>query len=190
MKFCVTLDVEPDCGPGWIYSKPLAFEGVRVGIGQRLEPLFKRLGVKPVYLLSNVVLEDKAGVEVLAGLSSGCELGAHLHPEFIGPRKLFQNYAGCKGESNQCFLPPEIEAAKLENLTRLFEDRLGRRPLSFRAGRFSAGKNTFEALARLGYKVDTSVTPHIRWGDPTREKPVDFSAAPEQPYFIQTANGA
>jgi len=183
MKFCVTIDVEPDCGPRWVYANPLSFRGVSEGIAGRLEPLFQRLGVKPTYMISNVVLEDAASVDILSGLKSGAELGAHLHPEFIEPEKRFSEYGGRRGLDNSCFLPPDIEAAKLANLTALYERRFGRRPVSFRAGRFSAGPNTFVALAKLGYKVDTSVTPHINWCDPTHEHPVDFSQAPEQPHW-------
>jgi hypothetical protein len=57
--------------------------------------------------------------------------------------------------------------------------------VSFRAGRFSAGANTINSLVKLGYKTDTSVTPHVNWNDKTREKPVDYSAANDQPYFVR-----
>ena len=39
-------------------------------------------------------------------------------------------------------------------------------------------------MRQLGYLVDTSITPHVCWNDASREKPVDFSLAPEQPYFL------
>jgi hypothetical protein len=182
--FAISIDVEPDCTPTWHYSKPLTFDGVRVGIKERLQPLFDKFGACPTYLINNVVMEDRESVEVFQGLEGRFELGAHLHCEFIEPEKKVFDYGGSKGEANQCFLPPEIEFAKLQSITRMFSDRFGRTPTSFRAGRFSAGGDTIASLAKLGYKVDTSVTPNVTWKDRTRESAVDYSACGAQPYYV------
>ncbi len=180
----ITIDVEPDCSSNWVYSNPLTFRGVSEGIQNRLQPLFNKYGMVPTYLINNVVLEDKGSVEVFRKLQGNFELGTHLHPEFIAPQKEHEVYAGKKGIANCCFYAPEIETGKLESITRLFENNFGYAPVSFRAGRYSAGNNTIKSLMALGYKVDTSVTPHLIWNDKTREQPVDFRQAPEQPYFI------
>lgn len=182
--FTVTIDVEPDCTPTWHYSNPLRFDGVKIGIKERLQPLFNKYDIVPTYLINNVVLEDRESISVFKNLEGNSELGTHLHPEFIEPDKSVFNYAGSKGEANCCFYPPDIEFGKIQNITGLFEQQFGYRPTSFRAGRFSAKENTLKSLAELGYKVDTSVTPHINWNDKTRESPVDYTAAPEQPYFF------
>jgi hypothetical protein len=185
MKYLViTIDVEPDCSLSWRYSDPLTFDGVSVGIVERLQPLFNRFDVVPTYLINNVVLEDRRSVEAFRSLTGRFELGSHLHGEFIEPQKKFSDYAGKKGEANQCALPADVEYAKMENLTRLFERCFDRKPTAFRAGRFSAGPNTIRCLEQLGYKVDTSVTPHVIWSDKAREVPLDFMSAPEQPYFV------
>jgi len=63
----------------------------------------------------------------------------------------------------------------------LFEKKFGYRPTSFRAGRYGANEISLNNLQKLGYKVDTSVTPHLRWTEPNAT--VDFRRAPEQPYF-------
>ena len=181
----ITIDVEPDCSPNWLYSSPLRFDGVQEGIENRLQPLFNRYNMSPTYLINNVVLEDDKSCQTLANLKGRFELGTHLHPEFIEPQKTEFEYAGKKGRANCCFYPPDVEFAKLSNITELFRSRFGRQPVSFRAGRFSAGGNTISSLARLNYKVDTSVTPHVVWRDKTREAPVDFRRAPQQPYFMQ-----
>lgn len=181
----ITIDVEPDCSPTWHYSNPLTFHGVTEGIVKRLQPLFNKYDVCPTYLINNVVLEDRGSIEAFRKLEGRFELGTHLHSEFIAPEKQFHDYAGKKGEANQCFLKPEVELAKMENITRLFEHAFDRKPTSFRAGRFSAGANTIRCLETLGYKVDTSVTPHVNWKDRTREQPVDYRPAPEQPYFTR-----
>lgn len=181
----VTIDVEPDCTPTWHYSNPLTFEGVSLGIRKRLQPLFNRYGVVPTYLINNVVLEDKNSVQIFQNLEGKFELGTHLHGEFVEPDKKYFDYAGKKGEANQCAYPMEVEYAKMHNITRLFQDAFDYAPTSFRAGRFSAGKNTIRILDELGYKVDTSVTPHVNWNDKSRDFPVNYRDAIEQPYLIK-----
>jgi len=180
----VTIDVEPDCTVSWNYSNPLTFQGVSIGIRERLQPLFNKYAITPTYLINNVVLEDFQSVDVFKKLEGKFELGTHLHPEFLEPDKTIFDYAGAKGEANCCFYPTEIESAKIENITNRFTEKFGYVPVSFRAGRFSSGTNTYRTLSELGYKVDTSITPHILWNDRTREQPVDYQHVPEQPYII------
>lgn len=182
--FLVTIDVEPDCTTSWHYADPLTFHGVSVGIREILHPLFIKYGVKPTYLINNVVLEDEVSCGVLKQLPGEYELGTHLHPEFIAPRKQFEQYAGRKGEANCCFYDPEVESGKIESITALFVKQFGYQPVSFRAGRFSAGQNTIRSLQKLGYKVDTSVTPGVLWKDKTREGAVDYRRFPQHPYWI------
>lgn len=187
-KFLViTIDVEPDCTTTWHYASPLAFEGVHKGIAEILHPLFIKYNIAPTYLINNVVIEDDASCHVLRNLPGKYELGTHLHPEFIEPMKTAYQYAGQRGAANCCEYPPEIEFQKLQNITRLFETKFGYSPVSFRAGRFSAGTNTINSLAKLGYLVDTSVTPHVCWNDKSRIKAIDYSDAPEQPYYIDSS---
>ncbi len=183
--FVITIDVEPDCTPNWRYSDPLTFDGVHIGIKEKLQVLFNKYDACPTYLINNVVLEDARSTETFINLEGNFELGTHLHAEFIEPQKEFDDYAGKKGEANQCSYAPDIEFGKMKNITQLFENNFGYKPLSFRAGRFSAGANTIKCLETLGYKVDTSVTPHVKWHDKTRTIPVDNTNAYEQPYFIK-----
>ena len=182
----ITIDVEPDCTTNWTYSSPIRFTGVSEGIARRLQPLFNKYDIAPTYLINNVVLENEESAFTLKNLEGKYELGTHLHPEFIEPQKSEFDYAGKKGEANCCFYPPDIEFQKLKSITELFINKIGYPPESFRAGRFSAGNNTIASLEKLGYKVDTSVTPHVIWNDKTREHPVDYRKAPEQPYFISS----
>lgn len=181
----ITIDVEPDCSLNWKYSSPLTFTGVSEGIANRLQPLFIKYNIAPTYLINNVVLEHETSCDILNKLDGKYELGTHLHPEFIEPQKSEWDYSGKKAEANCCFYPSEIEYAKIKSITNLFINRFGYPPVSFRAGRFSAGPTTIQSLADLGYKVDTSVTPNVNWNDKTREKPVDYTHAIEQPYFVK-----
>lgn len=182
----ITIDTECDHDPRWVRSNPLGFRSVTEGIPERLQPRMRAIGAVPTYLLTVEVMENPACVATLRSLSGPHELGTHLHAAFIEPDKKFFDYAGVDSPDVQCFCPPEIEHRKLENLTRLFHSQFGYAPRTFRAGRFGAGAETINSLQRLGYLVDTSVTPHILWqhGDGN----VDFRRASEQPYFPAPAD--
>ena len=177
----VSIDTECDHDVNWVRSKPLAFESITEGVPNRLQPAFEEVGAVPTYLLTVEVMEDEASVQALKELKGQYEYGTHLHAAFIEPEKKFYDYAGIDSPDFQCSYAPEIEFQKLENLTNLFEQRFGYRPTSFRAGRYGASADSINSLERLGYKVDTSVTPHLRWSEPNAT--VDFRSAPEQPYF-------
>jgi len=177
----ITIDTECDHNPQWARSNPITFKSITVGIPQILQPAFESVGAVPTYLLTVEVMEDRESVVALNNLKGRYEFGTHLHSAFIEPEKKFQNYAGIDSPDFQCNCPPEVEFKKLENLTNLFENSFNYNPSSFRAGRFGAGVNTLESLHKLGYLVDTSVTPHILWNEPNGS--VDYRKAPEQPYF-------
>jgi hypothetical protein len=172
---CVTIDCECDKGPGWRTQRPLAFDGVHVGIAERLHPLFGRFGAKPTYLLSPEVLRDERCVERLS-LLEGCELGTHLHGELAEPGAFEPDVT----LAVQRDYPPEIERAKLAWLTGAFVRAFGRAPASFRAGRFGLGPHTLGFLEELGYLAESSVTPHVDWSHVSPG--LSFVGAPTQPY--------
>lgn len=179
--FTVTIDTECDHDPHWARSRPIRFDSVTVGLPQRLQPVFGASSAVPTYLLTVEVMEDAASVSALRGLPGDHELGTHLHSAFIEPEKKFFDYAGIDSPDFQCHCAPDVEYQKLRNLSDLFERCFGRRPRSFRAGRYGAGPNTIRSLEQLGYGIDTSVTPYVRWPHP--DGAVDYRRAPEQPYY-------
>jgi hypothetical protein len=175
---CVSIDCECDKGEGWRLKKPLRFDAVTAGIADRLQPLFRAYGAKPTYLLSPEVLRDPASVDCLRHLEGSAEFGTHLHGEFVPP----DAFEPDETTAFQCNYPPEVERQKLATLTDLFHGALGRRPYSFRAGRFGIGPHSLRFLAELGYTVDSSVSPLKDWsrkGAP----PASFRQAPTQPYW-------
>lgn len=182
-KIVVTVSIDTECDHdiNWIRAKPLTFESITEGLPNRLQPAFEQVGAIPTYLLTVEVLEESTCIPTLKSLQGSYEYGTHLHAAFVEPEKKFQDYAGVDSPDFQCSYPPDIEYLKLKNLTDLFERQLGYRPTSFRAGRYGASGDSIDSLQRLGYKVDTSVTPHLRWSEPNAS--VDFRRAPEQPYF-------
>jgi hypothetical protein len=182
---CVSIDCECDKGPAWRCQKPLAFGGIRTGIQDRLQPVFRHFHAKPTYLFSPEVLRDAACVETLTTLEGDAEFGAHLHGEFAEPGAFEPDVTS----TFQRDYDPETERAKLRYLTGLFRSVFGRSPLSFRAGRFGIGPLTLKFLRDLGYGVDSSVTPHMDWaraGAPG----LCFRGAPTQPYWPKLSSPA
>lgn len=177
----ISIDTECDHDPDWARSKPVAFESITEGVPNRLQPVFNDVGAVPTYLLTVEVLEDDASVEALSSLKGNYEYGTHLHGAFIEPEKKYYDYSGIDSPDFHCNYAPDIEFQKLANLTTLFQEKMGYKPTSYRAGRYGAGGNTIKSLQQLGYKVDTSVTPHLKWVEPAGC--VDFRKAPEQPYI-------
>jgi hypothetical protein len=165
--FVLTVDVEIDAGKKWRTSNPATYEGVCSGI-PKLQSLCEQYGVKPVYLISPAVMVDQQSVDVLKSLDpSHCELGTHLHGEYIAPHAKFPgtDFSGCDPSEMQCQYEKPIEFAKLKNLTDWFVKLFGYRPSSFRAGRFGARGWTIDCLQQLGYTHDSSVTPFRNWHD-------------------------
>jgi hypothetical protein len=180
---CVTLDTEVDRDPLWRISNPVSFSSITRGIPELLSPLFRKYGVKPTYLLSAEVMEDRQSVGVLLELQrrGEAELGTHLHVEFVEPhRTLFrESMAGFDADATQNQLSAELEEQKLQNLTDSFVRSFGHPPTAFRAGRFAMGQHTLPILAKLGYCVDSSVTPGIYWDYP--EGVVDYRTSIAEP---------
>jgi len=171
----VTIDTECDKGPGWRVEKPFAFEGISVGVRERLEPLFASLGAKGTYLLSNEVLEHEPSMDVLRRAQA--DLGAHLHGETVEPDAHVPDVTA----AFQRDYPEAVERAKLTNLTATFTRAVGRAPRAFRAGRFGVGPASLRILDDLGYRVESSVTPHMDWAQ-AGAPGLTFLRAPTQPY--------
>jgi len=119
--------------------------------------VFERHGVVPTYLADFPVATNEEGAAPLRELLAGgrAELGAQLHP-WVNPP--FDEEV-CERNSYIGFLPPALEFAKAERLTRALEDSFGARPRIFRAGRFGAGPRTADIVKALGYLADSSLTP-------------------------------
>lgn len=177
----VSIDTECDHDINWVRANPIKYDSINEGVPNRLQPAFDSIGVVPTYLLTVEVMEDEESVNTLRTLKGNYEFGTHLHAAFIEPQKKFYDYAGIDSPDFQCAYPPEIEYQKLDNLTKLFKEKFGYSPTSFRAGRYGANAHSVNSLEKLGYKVDTSVTPRIKWSEPNAE--VDFRKASLQPYF-------
>ena len=70
-------------------------------------------------------------------------------------------------------------ARKLENLHARIVEQIGVVPVTFRAGRWGFSESVARSLHRLGYAIDTSVTPGVDWSE---EHGPDYSHAPITSY--------
>lgn len=179
-RLVFSVDVEEDM-PGWQIAERLSLSNAAAL--PRLAEQCARLGVRPTWLCTYPMATEPESAAVLRALHArgDCELGTHLHPWNTPP---FQGVPGRTGdEQKQAYylseLGPERFRAKLERLHAAVGALAGAAPRSFRAGRFGLDSPTLGELVRLGYEVDSSVTPlaeHTADGGP------DFRRAPAHPY--------
>jgi peptidoglycan/xylan/chitin deacetylase (PgdA/CDA1 family) len=145
----------------------------------RLHALFARHGVRPTYVITYPVATDPRSRDILGGLLArgDCEIGAHHHAWETPP---------CTADDVRRHpyamqLPrPQFED-QLERLTGAIETAIGRRPVSYRSGRFGFSSDHVSALERAGYRVESSVAPlfyESHKGGP------EFVEAPLTPYFL------
>jgi hypothetical protein len=145
----------------------------------RLHALFARHGVRPTYVITYPVAVDARSAGVLRGLQAGgdCEIGAHHHAWETPP---------CTDEDVRrhpyaANLPlPQFEE-QLARLTDAIEGAVGRRPVSYRSGRFGFSAAHVAGLERLGYTIESSVAP--LFFEAHKNGP-DFVEAPLTPYFL------
>lgn len=185
-RLLVTVDVERDSDSRWSTLSELRFQSVLESFPRLFFPLCRRFSVRPTLFLSPEILLSRRCTDYLRSLSRGeLELASHLHGEYLVPKIKSWTFSGPRFSVRdmQWQYSEAIEYEKLATLTELFFQQFDFAPKAFRAGRFGAGHSTAKHLARLGYQVDSSVTPHIRWRHRFRNSP-DYTKASELPYTI------
>jgi hypothetical protein len=177
VRLAVTIDTEEE----GLWSGQYRSEATVENIGgvPRFQEVCDAHSVRPTYLVTTPVAKSDAAVGILRPIqdSGSCEIGTHVHPWNSPP---LSEEASSGTNSFLCNLPPEIQRAKIEGLTELIERQFGRRPISFRAGRYGMGIEGINILRDLGYRVDSSVIPYTSYesqGGP------DFRSATCQPYY-------
>lgn len=176
----VIVDTEEEFA--WDQPFNRASTGTTTIAGQPLmhERVFDRFGIVPTYVIDYPVAADAAARQTLRTLMEAgrCEIGTHLHPWVSPPHEeevsRFNSFTGN--------LPRQLEFDKLRTLTELITSGFGRRPTTFKAGRYGLGPHTAETLAALGYQIDASVVPYTSFAD---EDGPDFSAFDEHPYWFE-----
>ncbi|MFQ5901794.1 MAG: hypothetical protein ACE5IH_09595, partial [Thermodesulfobacteriota bacterium] len=83
-----------------------------------------------------------------------------------------------------CNFTYERQFEKIKAVTDELTKAFGKRPTSFRAGKFGFNEDTKNILERLGYIVDSSVTPMVSWTGNNGPSFLDYRARPF--YFAET----
>lgn len=182
-RIYVTLDTEMDNDEHWGKHYPPEYSSVTEGIPQMLRPIWDKYQVHPIYFVSPEVLYDERCVDILKReVTKGAIIGAHLHPEYIQPDRIWGKEIENQTAKYPCFdYTKNIEKEKLVNLTGMIQEKLGVTPIWYRAARFGADSDTVRILAELGYQYDSSVTPQIDW---TSKGGPNHSKAPIRSYPI------
>lgn len=165
-NFFFTIDVEVDKSKDWSISPEASFSSITYGLNDLLFPLLNKYNIKSTLFLSPEVLENKQCISTLLNnQSENIEYATHLHGEFISPVKTLypDNMPYKKADKFQTEYSVEVEFQKLKNLTEKFKDIFGKLPTSFRAGRYATREETYKHLIDLGYKIDSSITPGLKW---------------------------
>ncbi len=162
IPFVISVDVEPD--DAWSNHRNLGLRNIPELL--RLQKVLDVWGAKATLLLTYGVVRNDRCCDMIRRLAgeAGAEIGAHLHPWETPPflrSRLDRRYPTFPHD-----LPVQCFAAKLERLTETIEQRLGP-PHSYRAGRWGLSASHVPVLERLGYVVDTSVTPLFDWRSTT-----------------------
>jgi len=193
MRLIVTVDAEAD--NQWDHGCPISTENVLYW--QPFQALCEQYRFVPTYLITSEIAADRRAVAFLRPLveAGRAEVGAHLHPWTTPP---FQDQPGLR--FNDCIhvFPSQIQRGLLEEklftLTTQVAEAVGRLPSSFRAGRFGVNLACARSLSRLGYVVDSSVTPLVSWRDhdglPGAGGGPDFRDHPAKPFLIATGSKA
>ena len=174
--FFVTIDTEADA-PKRRPKYPLSLDNVKSI--PRLQNLFKKYNVKPVYFITYPVATDKESINILKEFldKQEIEIGAHLHP-WTTPPFLSER------EKRQLGYPHNspLEFEKLSNLTEVIETSFGQKPLSYRAGRYGFDRESLGFLEKLGFLVDSSIAPSMNWSFDGGPNFADFNLL--ESYFL------
>ena len=180
MELVVTVDAEED---QWGPARSGITSVTNIREVETLQKLFNDHHVVPTYLLTYPVVQDEKAAAVFRGLldAGQCEVGMHCHPWNTPPYQETMS----RHNSMLCNLPPSLQWEKLLRLHEMLHMRFERPPLAFRSGRWGFGRETAGILARLGCRVDTSITPYTSWA--ASEGP-DFSSYSPHAFFFSSTD--
>ena len=162
MYFIITIDTEGD--NQWDHGRDLTVENIKYI--PRFQELCEKYGISPTYLITSEVCLDGYSKELFSRYVKNdvAEVGAHLHSWTTPP---FMEQDGFReNDNNHAFaseLPYDLLKQKISNLTDQIMACCGKRPTSFRSGRYGFNADTAKALLENSYLVDSSVTPFVSW---------------------------
>ncbi|MFO0754199.1 MAG: polysaccharide deacetylase family protein [Thermodesulfovibrionales bacterium] len=158
MKLIITIDTEEDT---WGCYSPGGHTVRNIERIPGLQDVFDTFTVKPSYLVTYPVARNEKAVAILKEIMErgGCEIGMHCHPWNTPPFEEVSNEVN----SMLCNLDDRLQFKKLKCLHSTIQRNFRTAPVSFRSGRWGYSQSVANNLYRLGYKIDTSVTPYTDW---------------------------
>jgi len=174
MHLVVTIDTEED---NWGGYSDATFSVENIKRIPALQEIFNEHNVIPTYLVTYPVATNRESIEILRVIlqDGKCEIGMHCHPWSTPPFEEDRN----THNSMLCNLPLELQHKKMSVLHEAIKSNFGFSATSFRAGRWGYNGNTAIVLEKLGYRVDTSITPFTDWSE---YQGPDFSKMSPVPY--------
>jgi hypothetical protein len=140
-------------------------DGRPAGIGLHMD-LLERFGFRGCFFV-DVLMEFEHGQAALertveAILSRGHEVELHIHPEHLqdsaDPRV---ERAGAGLHGGRVWEDRELFRRLMELSIELFEQRVGRPPVAYRAGAYRVSDVQLAVLAELGIRIDSSIQPYF-----------------------------
>jgi len=185
MKFIITIDTEAD--NQWARSNTIELKNI--DYIPRFQELCDTYNFKPTYLITYEMATSDKFIKKIGSYQTEnrAEIGAHLHP-WTNPPFVPLTDDDIKYHPFPHEYPKKVLREKLTILTETIEKNFGKRPLTFRAGRYGFDRKVASVLSDLGYIADCSVTPLASWrkimGDPRGKGGPDFSGALFRSYFL------
>jgi peptidoglycan/xylan/chitin deacetylase (PgdA/CDA1 family) len=190
-RFALVVTIDTEADNMWARPRELTYRNTRNL--DRLQRLFDEFGVRPTYLTTHEVASDGPSMEFLAGLQAQkrAEVGAHLHPWSNPPYTRIADDEDAEHPYPHEY-PLQVFEAKMRVLGEALVRATGRAPTSYRAGRWGFVAAHGEALRRMGYVVDTSVTPGVSWeryaGRSGGSGGPSYAGAPRVPYRLSAGD--
>ena len=153
-RLSVSVDTEEEFEWGAPFSRDrhgtMAVAAIRTG-----QRYFTQAGVRPLYYVDTPVVDSDEGAAIFSELlaDGSADVGVHLHPWVTPP---FVEEV-CARNSYAGNLPENVERAKLRHIRDRIAQRIGHRPIAYRAGRYGLGPNTHRLLIEEGFQCDSSV---------------------------------
>lgn len=176
MKLVITVDVEED---QWGITPPRYATVHNVYRLPTLQKLLNEFGIIPTYLLTYPVVRDPYAVGILREIfdAGECEIGTHCHPWNTPPYGEPLN----NRNSMLCNLPATLQFEKVQRLHEAIQSNFETAPVAFRSGRWGFDAEVARNIVRLGYRIDTSMTPYTSWAQTSGP---DFSSVSPRPYTL------
>jgi hypothetical protein len=184
-RLLITVDAEGDD----LWSRPRTVTTENARFLPRFQALCERYGWRPTYLATfeMAVCPRFRGFAAEMLRHGTAEIGMHLHA-WNSPPDAPLTSDDHRLQPRLTDYPEDVMRKKIAHLTRVLAETFGEPIRSHRGGRWGFDARYARVLADCGYRVDSSVTPHVSWRRRTGERfdasAPDYTGFPEGAYFL------